>query len=119
MEFHVTPDEDDDVQALIAEAWVLLAPSAYEGFGIPAWEAMMAGTAVVATANPGIDYLAAGTGCCTVVEPEHLGDALVHLVESAPAREAQVGRARARALEVAELGRPERYVSLFRSVATR
>ncbi len=118
VEFHVTPDEDDDVQALIAEAWVLLAPSAYEGFGIPAWEAMMAGTAVVATANPGIEYLTAGTGCCTVVEPEHLGGALVQLVESELAREAQVRRALARALEVAELGRPERYVSLFRSVAT-
>ncbi len=117
VEFLVNPD-DDAVQALIAQAWVLLAPSAYEGFGIPAWEAMVAGTAVLATANPGIEYLTAGTGCCTVVEPEHLGGALVQLVESEPAREAQVRRARARALEVAELGRPERYVSLFGSVAT-
>ncbi len=79
---------------------------------------MAAGTAVVATANPGIEYLTAGTGCCTVVEPQHFGDALVHLVSSEAARVSQVGRALARALEVAELGRPERYVALFRSVAT-
>ncbi|MBW3574839.1 MAG: glycosyltransferase [Actinobacteria bacterium] len=85
---------------------------------IPAWEAMAAGTAVVATANPGIEYLTAGTGCCTVVEPQHFGDALVHLVSSEAALVSQVGRALARALEVAELGRPERYVALFRSVAT-
>lgn len=118
IEFHDTPDHDDEVQALIGKAWVLLAPSTYEGFGIPAWEAMVAGTAVVATANPGIEYLSAGTGCCTIVEPERLGDALAHLIQSEPARASQVRRGLARALEVAELGRPERYLELFRSVGT-
>ncbi len=116
VEFHATPS-DEEVRALIGEAWVLLAPSAYEGFGIPAWEAMVEGTAVLATANPGIDFLSSGGACCTIAEPSELGEALVRLVLCEPARAAQVERAGARAQEVAELGRPERYLALFRAVA--
>ncbi|HEV2810952.1 MAG TPA: glycosyltransferase family 4 protein, partial [Acidimicrobiales bacterium] len=116
VDFLATPD-DDQVQALIGEAWVLLAPSVYEGFGIPAWEAMVARTAVIATTNPGIDFLSAGGACCTIVEPLQMGPALVRLVQSEPDRTDQVRRGFARACEVAVLGRPERYVSLFHSVA--
>ena len=43
--------EDLDVRAALAEAWILLAPSTYEGFGIPAWEGMGAGAVAVGTPN--------------------------------------------------------------------
>ncbi len=117
VEFHLNP-ADHEVQALISEAWVLLAPSLYEGFGIPAWEAMVAGTAVVATTNPGIEFLSDGGTCCTIVEPEHMGDATARLVLSEAERSVLVQRALVRARRVADLGRPERYLSLFRSVAS-
>ncbi len=44
-------------EKLIAEyqrSWVYCMPSSYEGFGVPAIEAMACGTAVVAVDNPGI-----------------------------------------------------------------
>ncbi len=117
VDFFASPG-DDEVQALIAEAWVLLAPSSYEGFGIPAWEAMMARAAVVATTNPGMEFLSAGGTCCTIVEPHQLGDALARLLQSEPDRADQSRRGFARACEVAALGRPERYASLFHTVAS-
>jgi phosphatidylinositol alpha-mannosyltransferase len=36
------------------ESWVYCMPSSYEGFGVPAIEAMACGTAVVAVDNPGV-----------------------------------------------------------------
>lgn len=36
------------------ESWIYCMPSSYEGFGVPAIEAMACGTAVVAVDNPGI-----------------------------------------------------------------
>lgn len=38
---------------LYQSAWIFCLPSTYEGFGVPYIEAMAAGTAVVATKNPG------------------------------------------------------------------
>lgn len=45
--------DDHQLQSLLRQAWVMCLPSAYEGFGRPYVEAMAAGTAVVATPNPG------------------------------------------------------------------
>ena len=54
---HVSGASDSEVAACIANSWLLIAPSSYEGFGIPAVEALDGGRAVVATANPGNRYL--------------------------------------------------------------
>lgn len=48
---------DDEVADEIARSWVLLAPSKYEGFGLPAFEALEVGTRVLASSNPGSRYL--------------------------------------------------------------
>lgn len=53
----VSGADDDEVMRRIAHAWLLVAPSTYEGFGLPAFEALSAGVRVVATANPGAEYL--------------------------------------------------------------
>lgn len=53
----VSGAEDDDVMRQIAGAWLLVAPSTYEGFGIPAFEALSVGVRVVARSNPGSAYI--------------------------------------------------------------
>jgi glycosyltransferase involved in cell wall biosynthesis len=50
--------DDQAVLDLIARSWVLVSPSAYEGFGIPIFEAAALGTPVVASPNPGSALLA-------------------------------------------------------------
>ncbi|HET7489522.1 MAG TPA: glycosyltransferase family 4 protein [Acidimicrobiales bacterium] len=117
VEFHEELD-DAAVRELIGQAWVLLAPSSYEGFGIPAWEAMALETAVLATRNPGIEFLSSGQSCL-VVDDGRLGSELVGLLEQHDARAAQATRGLARAMEVAEMGRPERYLELYRAMAGR
>jgi glycosyltransferase involved in cell wall biosynthesis len=49
---------DDQVLQVLARSWLLLAPSAYEGFGIPTYEAIACGVPVVSSPNPGSTYLA-------------------------------------------------------------
>lgn len=72
---HVSGASDDEVQRLINDSWVLMAPSQYEGFGIPAFEALALGVPVIATSNPGSRYLAELTkesGALTVVDDDSL-----------------------------------------------
>lgn len=50
---HLSGLSDDDVAGELSRSWVLIAPSSYEGFGIPVVEGLAAGMRVVGTANPG------------------------------------------------------------------
>lgn len=49
--------DDTAVQQLIGEAWVLAAPSTYEGFGIPVFEALSLGTPAVTSRTPGSEFI--------------------------------------------------------------
>jgi glycosyltransferase involved in cell wall biosynthesis len=53
---HMAGLTDSEVSEVIGSAWVLLAPSTYEGFGIPTVEALNLNIPVVATSNPGNHY---------------------------------------------------------------
>ena len=79
-----------------AEAFVL--PSLYEGFGLPALEAMAAGTPVVATKAGALPETCAGAACL-VDDPAEIADALSALLADPAARgrlrEAGLDRARA------------------------
>jgi glycosyltransferase involved in cell wall biosynthesis len=48
---------DQEVRELISASWVLVAPSEYEGFGIPVYEALALGTPAITTHTPGSDFL--------------------------------------------------------------
>ncbi|MFC7961327.1 glycosyltransferase family 4 protein [Rhodococcoides kroppenstedtii] len=50
---HVSDATDEEVDTLIRRSWVLLAPSSYEGFGIPIIEGLSRGLRVIASPNPG------------------------------------------------------------------
>lgn len=111
--------DDEDVRALVQRAWVLLAPSSYEGFGIPAWEAMSLGTPVLATPNPGIAFVSAGGMSCSVVTEDALGSELVRLLRSEASRATLAASGLTRAREIAELGNPARYVDIYNVVVAR
>jgi glycosyltransferase involved in cell wall biosynthesis len=54
---HISGASDEVVRQVIASSWVLMAPSEYEGFGIPLYEAMALGTFAIVTENPGSSYI--------------------------------------------------------------
>jgi glycosyltransferase involved in cell wall biosynthesis len=114
--------DDAEVSAILARAWCLAAPSEYEGFGIPTIEAIGHGVAVVATSNPGTDYLAGiisdADSPLVVTSADEFGDVLRQQVEAGPRLTAH---AQDRALHlvrtVGELGSGERLLSLYESIA--
>jgi glycosyltransferase involved in cell wall biosynthesis len=78
----------DDVAALLAASDVLVMPSAVEGFGLAALEAMSCGLPVVATDVPGLrDLVVAGrTGKLAADSPESIASALASLLDDAELR---------------------------------
>lgn len=95
---HLPAPSDEELRRRFAEAWVFCLPSAYEGLGIPYLEAMAAGTPVVATSNPGAEYLLSGGAHGLIVELDVIGPALRKLLADPQHRLAlgDAGRARAR-----------------------
>jgi glycosyltransferase involved in cell wall biosynthesis len=96
---HVRHPTDAEVRELYSRSWVFCLPSSYEGFGIPYLEAMAAGTPVVATHNPGANYLLDRGRYGELVEPSDLGRALVEILTDSErrARLSKVGLERAAA----------------------
>ncbi len=79
VEWAVRPTDDELVQ-LYRSAWILCLPSSYEGFGLPYLEAMAHGTPVVATPNPGSEFLLDHGRGGIVVPDEQLGSRLAELL---------------------------------------
>jgi glycosyltransferase involved in cell wall biosynthesis len=69
---------DDDIPSVIASATALVVPSTYEGFGLPALEAMAAGTPVVASRCASLPEVVGDAGL--LVEP--VGDAIAEALLS-------------------------------------
>lgn len=115
VDFRANPT-DAEVRSVIARSWVLLAPSTYEGFGIPAWEAMGSGAVVLGTQNTGLSFLSAQGFGARIVCDSALAKALESLLTNALEREELVRSGRARAEAVAVMADPSRYLELFRKV---
>ena len=95
---------DDELAALFASAEVACIPSLYEGFSLPAVEAMASGTPVVASRVGALpEVLGTDGACAELVAPADIGDltrALGDLLDS-PEKRRNLGEAgRRRALEV-------------------
>lgn len=95
----------DDIGDLLAAANLLVLPSHEEGLGSSVIEAMLAGTAVVATNAGGIPELLRDgdttTGWLTPVgDVRALGEAIVTALQSPDQRREKADRARARALRL-------------------
>ena len=94
---------DDDLAGLIASAAVACVPSLYEGFSLPAIEAMACGTPLVATTGGALPEVVGDGGETGLLVPPGDAGALalaIGRVLDDPALAAAIGEAgRARALE--------------------
>jgi phosphatidyl-myo-inositol alpha-mannosyltransferase len=98
---HLVRPSDQELAAVVKEAWVLCVPSTYEGFGIPYIEAMAAGTPVVATPNPGARYVLDDGGAGLLATDEELGAALVRTLLDPDLRASLADEGRLRVSEFA------------------
>jgi glycosyltransferase involved in cell wall biosynthesis len=85
---HVSPDE---LASLLSAARCLLFPSLYEGFGLPALEAMACGCPVVAYRNSSLPEVVGDAGILVPnLDAAALGRAAAHLMSDAGEREGLV-----------------------------
>jgi glycosyltransferase involved in cell wall biosynthesis len=102
---HITSGlSDGELAALFASAEVACIPSLYEGFSLPAVEAMASGTPVVASRVGALPEVVGTCGACAELVPpadvDELTRALGELLDS-PERRRNLGKAgRARAIDV-------------------
>jgi glycosyltransferase involved in cell wall biosynthesis len=94
---------DEKIVELYAEAELAVVPSLYEGFSLPAIEAMAAGVPVVATTGGAIPEVVGRDGTTAALVPPADGGALAVMILELladPARRASIGEAgRQRAVE--------------------
>ncbi len=77
---------NEQLAELYSGAWLFCSVSSYEGFGLPALEAMAHGVAVVSTPNPGITEVSENGEAAVIVDDTNVGTTLVRLLRDADLR---------------------------------
>ena len=90
---------DEVLATLYGKAWVFAYPSLYEGFGIAYLEAMASGTAVIATKNPGAEYVLDSGRYAIISEDISFGSDLIELLSNEELRSGYVEQGILRAQE--------------------
>lgn len=99
---------DEDLEELYTESALFLFPTLYEGFGLPALEAMAAGLPVVASNTSSIPEVVGGAGLLfNPLSVDEGARAVIEVLESTQAQEelSRAGIARARAFTWERTGR--------------
>jgi glycosyltransferase involved in cell wall biosynthesis len=89
---------DEELSRLYRSAWLFCMPSTYEGFGMPYLEAMTHGLPVVATPNPGANFVLQG-GAGILTSDAELGRTVSTLLKDAGSRAHLTAAGRARAMD--------------------
>jgi len=85
---HIGYVPDDDLTALYSEATAYVFPSYYEGFGLPAVEAMACGCPVVASRGSSLDEVMSDAGVrFDPHDPEEMAAAILRITASSELRE--------------------------------
>ena len=111
--------EADDIADLYARATMAVVPSLYEGFGLPAGEAMACGVPVVATTGGALPEVVGRDGRAGLLVEPRSGEALAGAISElldAPERRSAMGEAgKARVAELFTWRRAaERRVEIYR-----
>ena len=104
------------IVALFAGATAVVVPSLYEGFGLPAIEAMAARTPVVAARCASLPEICGDAGL--LVEPSGTGlaDGIVAALDGGPSIDTLVARGRRRAMQFTWQASAEAHASIWRKV---
>lgn len=90
---------DEDVPALMAGASAMVVPSTYEGFGLPALEAMAVGTPVVASNLSSLPEVVGDAGILVAPTRDGIIAGVLEALGGGAEVAAMIGRGRARAAE--------------------
>jgi glycosyltransferase involved in cell wall biosynthesis len=107
------------VPGLMASASAVVVPSLYEGFGLPALEAMAARTPLVAAATSSLPEVVGDGGTLVEPTPASIAEGVIHAVSGHSDVAAAVRRGRARAAEFTWERSAAAHARVWREVAAR
>lgn len=110
--------DDSIVPGLMAGARAVVVPSLYEGFGLPALEAMAAGVPVVAARASSLPEVLGDAGTLTDPTPVGLAEGMIHALSSHNEIGRAVDRGRKRALEFSWERSAQAHADLWEQIAT-
>ncbi|MCR6493779.1 glycosyltransferase family 1 protein [Cellulomonas sp. P24] len=103
---------------LVAGAEAVVVPSLYEGFGLPALEAMAAGVPVVAADRSALPEVCGDAGILVEPDPDGIADGLVWAISGDPTIEAMVARGRLRAADFTWERSAAAHAAIWRSLVS-